>query len=247
MQIHIAENIRAERKARSLTQEQLAEALGVTVGAVSKWESGASVPEIGLIVRLAEFFETSVDVLLGYDWRGGGMGLAVERIRALRNEKRFDEATVEAEKALLKYPNSFVVVYGSALQYSLKGVERRCKKSYARALTLFERALELIAQNTDEHINEWTIRNNIADVTLCLGKTERALELLKKNNADGLNDGEIGYLLACEEHKPEEALPYLSNALIHGLTQMFRSVTGYFNAYCDLKDHDSALAVMQWM
>ena len=42
MHIKLGDNIRAMRKMRGLTQEQLAEAFGVTVGAVSKWESGDS-------------------------------------------------------------------------------------------------------------------------------------------------------------------------------------------------------------
>ena len=42
MQIHLHESIRAKRKALGLTQEQLAEAMGVSIGAVSKWESGVS-------------------------------------------------------------------------------------------------------------------------------------------------------------------------------------------------------------
>ena len=42
MTLRLAENIRTMRKARVLTQEQLAEVLGVTVGAVYKWEAGDS-------------------------------------------------------------------------------------------------------------------------------------------------------------------------------------------------------------
>ena len=42
MNISLSENIRSLRKERKLTQEQLAEVLGVTTGAVYKWESGVS-------------------------------------------------------------------------------------------------------------------------------------------------------------------------------------------------------------
>ena len=42
MKTNINENIKLYRKERKFTQEQLAEAMGVTVGAVSKWESGVS-------------------------------------------------------------------------------------------------------------------------------------------------------------------------------------------------------------
>ena len=59
MKIKIAENIRNLRKAHALTQEQMAEALGVTVGAVYKWEAGLSMPEIKLIMEIADFFEIS--------------------------------------------------------------------------------------------------------------------------------------------------------------------------------------------
>ena len=67
MDIMLAENIRRLRKERSLTQEQLAEVLGVTTGAVYKWEARLSMPELNLIMELADFFDTSVDVLLGYE------------------------------------------------------------------------------------------------------------------------------------------------------------------------------------
>ena len=247
MKLKIADNIRTFRKERKLTQEQLSEALGVTVGAVSKWESGSSMPDINLIVEMADFFETSVDVLLGYDWRSGGMAQALERIHTLRNEKRFDEATVEVEKALKKYPNAFEVVFKSAIVYSLKGVERRCQRSYQRALELFERSLELIAQNTNEKINEWTIRNHIAQIYLCMKRTDDALELLKKNNADGLNDGDIGDIYASVKHQPDEALPYLSNAMLDCFTKLHRTVQGYANAYADKRDHASALEIMLWL
>ena len=50
METKLAENIRAYRKQRNLTQEQLAEVLGVTVGAVHKWENRLSTPELAMIM-----------------------------------------------------------------------------------------------------------------------------------------------------------------------------------------------------
>lgn len=133
MSIRLAENIRKFRKERSMTQEQLAEAMGVTIGAVSKWELGSSVPDIDYIVELAQFFETSVDVLLGYEWKKGGMGEAAEEIKQLRRNREFRKGIRAAEKALQKYPNSFDVVYQSAMLYYLM----LDAKSSQRALELF--------------------------------------------------------------------------------------------------------------
>ena len=70
MQIRLAENIRALRRQHRFTQEQLAESLGVTPGAVYKWEAGLSQPELAIIVELSDLFDTSVDVLLGYEMKG---------------------------------------------------------------------------------------------------------------------------------------------------------------------------------
>ena len=64
MKLSLSENIRSFRRQRKLTQEKLAEALGVTVGAVYKWESGQSQPEQNQLVIITDFFDTSVDVLL---------------------------------------------------------------------------------------------------------------------------------------------------------------------------------------
>ena len=106
MKMMLAENIRAFRRERSLTQEQLAEALGVTAGAVYKWEAKLSVPELELIIQMADFFDTSVDVLLGYEIKDNRLEATVKRLQEYRRSKDWD-GLAEAEKALKKYPHSF--------------------------------------------------------------------------------------------------------------------------------------------
>lgn len=60
-----AQRITALRKERAMTQDQLAQELGVTAQAVSKWENGLSYPDITLLPKLAEVYNVRVDELLG--------------------------------------------------------------------------------------------------------------------------------------------------------------------------------------
>lgn len=63
----LGKRIAEHRKQLGLTQDQLAEQLGVTAQAVSKWENDQSCPDITTLPRLADIFGTSVDALLGRD------------------------------------------------------------------------------------------------------------------------------------------------------------------------------------
>lgn len=61
----LSENIKALRKSRGLSQEELALRLNVVRQTVSKWEQGLSVPDADLLIALSEALETPVSTLLG--------------------------------------------------------------------------------------------------------------------------------------------------------------------------------------
>ncbi|MBQ7800784.1 MAG: helix-turn-helix transcriptional regulator [Oscillospiraceae bacterium] len=65
MEETLGKRIVACRKRLGLTQDQLAEQLGVTAQAVSKWENDQSCPDIAMLPKLAEIFGTTTDALLG--------------------------------------------------------------------------------------------------------------------------------------------------------------------------------------
>ncbi len=67
MEETLGKRIVLHRKKLGLTQDQLAEKLGVTAQAVSKWENDQSCPDINMLPKLAELFGTSTDALLGCD------------------------------------------------------------------------------------------------------------------------------------------------------------------------------------
>ena len=72
----IADNIRATRMAARMTQEQLAEAVGVSRQTVAKWESGETVPDLEKCRLLAELFGVSLDDLANYE-PDENMGMAL--------------------------------------------------------------------------------------------------------------------------------------------------------------------------
>lgn len=66
-QLQLASNISELRHKRKITQDGLADFLGVTKASVSKWENGQSYPDIMLLPRLASYFDISIDQLIGYE------------------------------------------------------------------------------------------------------------------------------------------------------------------------------------
>jgi len=209
MKIRIAENIKNLRQTHSLTQEQMAEAFGVTVGAVYKWEAGLSMPEIKLIMEIADFFEISVDTLLGYEQQNGNVENRIQRIKQCIVEKDFEEGVSEVEKSLKKYPNYFSLTYAGAMLYRMKFLEEKCEDAMMKSNQLFEKAITMLYQNTENSINEVTILNHMASNYLMAGETEKGLELLKQNNVCNINSGQIGFIYTVELMKPEEAERYL--------------------------------------
>ena len=63
--LSLGEKIASLRKAKGMTQEQLAEQCSVSAQAVSKWENDLTAPDISLLPRLSELLGVSVDELLG--------------------------------------------------------------------------------------------------------------------------------------------------------------------------------------
>lgn len=245
MKINLSDNIRYNRKARGVTQEQLAAVMDVSVGAVYKWESGQSVPELNKLVELANYFDMSVDSLIGYEIKDNRLNSTVELLKTYRLNKNF-EGLAEAERALNKYPNAFAVVYNGALLYWLFGMEKSDKTMLRRALELFDRAELLLSQNDDQKINEVTIARTKAGIMQSLGNSEKAVEILKRNNVGGIYNTDIGLLLANDCNRPDEALEFLSESVLEISAAITNIVIGYINVYFSKKDYDLAFEIAKW-
>lgn len=93
--LNISENIVNLRHKKGITQDQLADFLGVTKASVSKWENRQSCPDIMLLPQLASYFDVSIDLLMGYEPQ-----LSPERIRKCYADLAGDFARLPFDKAM---------------------------------------------------------------------------------------------------------------------------------------------------
>ena len=90
MQLNIGMKIRELRHRNGRTQEALAEALGVTSQAVSRWESGGSYPDMEMMPAIANYFHVSIDALFGYyDDREDKIKTILDRASSLIDHQGF--------------------------------------------------------------------------------------------------------------------------------------------------------------
>ena len=111
MKINFAENIKNLRAERGLTQDKLADFLGVSFQAVSKWERGESVPDIYMIPIIADFFDVSTDYLLGHndEERKQEIEGFISDYYRLWNENKHEELLRTLKGAVKKYPMEFPI------------------------------------------------------------------------------------------------------------------------------------------
>jgi len=129
--INIGGTIASIRKEKAITQEQLSEVFGVSIAAVSKWETGTAYPDIELLPKIAGFFDISVDKLLGYDMSKAEMSIdeCFEKVNTLLGENK-SESTKEALTILsnlaYRYPNSVKVLvkYAKVKYQSVHGAPK---------------------------------------------------------------------------------------------------------------------------
>ena len=131
--MYLAENLKTLRKSKDMTQEEIAEIIGVSPQSVSKWERGDTFPDITLLPTLANLYNTSIDSLIGMEKINDDKALSnafLEGQRFLRDDDNAKAAEV-FEKALKIYPNDESLMLELALVYAIDGETEKLGKAEA--------------------------------------------------------------------------------------------------------------------
>lgn len=166
--MYLSQNLRKYRIINNLSQEDVAEYLGITAQSVSKWERGESYPDITFLPALANIFETSIDLLIGMDTiRAEETRLNIHN-KAVTYQRHgdYDAAEKTYRDALLIYPNKPGMLLGLASTLALKG-------NVNEAIELMERGLPLSINEKQKS----TMRATLCFLYLRAGQEEKANRL----------------------------------------------------------------------
>ena len=233
MQLDLGNNIRQLRRRDKRTQEALAEALGVTSQAVSRWESGGSFPDMNLIPSIANYFGVSIDELFGYtnDRTKRIDELVTQIYDMIRQNNGVDnnisECIAFARNALVEFPGNekLMLALASVLNtagyvrygechlideegYSVYDTEKhKAYEEWREAIPLYEKVLETLPNGRlrDRAVEE------LSQLYVNVGSYDKSLALAE-SAPKMWNSRELLRIYACDGKQQAKAM---GEALLH--------------------------------
>ena len=179
MELYIGQNLKNFRKARNLTQEEVAKHLGISFQSISKWERNDGYPDITMLPVLAHYYGVTIDELIGMNELESAQ--ALEEINKQWEENRSNNnhsANVQLMRDALKlYPNNaLLLVQLSASLERLDGTESE-KQEYLRQSIEVQ---EQIISYCDDSEVRGSVLFNIAHAYYRYGDYDKALAYAEK-------------------------------------------------------------------
>lgn len=184
-EINIGKKLIEKRKEKGITQENLANYIGVSKASVSKWEIGQSYPDILLLPRLAAYFNISIDELMDYapQMEGAEICKLYHKLCAEFTKKSFDIVMTEVHEILKKYYSCFPLLFQMA---TLMLNHYMLANSTEIQISVLEEAMALCqrikAESEDAHLIKQS--NSLeAAINMILQRPSETIDLLDNNMA----------------------------------------------------------------
>ena len=190
--LNFSENVSRLRKSKKITQEELAEFLGVTKTSVSKWETGTTMPDILMLPQIAAYFDISIDKLLGYEPQLTKRQIQIYYHKLSENfaNNKFEEVLEESEALVKKYYSCYGFLQQIAILWinQAMSISEIQKRNY-----LLEKVVD-ISDHILDGCKDIVICENIiaikAMAKLQCGKADEVIELIEdeKMNVNYIKD-----------------------------------------------------------
>lgn len=226
----LGNNIKKYRKDRKITQEQLAEVLGVSDQAVSRWENGTTYPDIELLPTIALYFGVTVDDLMGMEAFKDESDIAdiLKKRQELKNRGEVIKSCELLRKAVKRYPKNYELL--SMLVYDLEFANTDDEESRISNLHEAESLIErILAECQDEGLCRAMIGQKIW-VLNWLDRTDEAVALAEKSlpSMDDCREVFLKTILSGEKQR-EFCRKYMINLYF----EMWLTIQSYADINCE--------------
>ena len=230
--VSLSERLKTMRKTKDMTQEQLAEYMGVSPQAVSRWETSATSPDISALPQLADLFGISIDELLGYDEaeRQKEISKVIADAEEQINKNITEKPIAELRKALNRYPNNDRLL--TCLMYALYVAsedDEFCRKYDPEIISIYYR---IQRYSTDNYCRNETLRllfRHYCDT----GRTAEAKKLASNMaNAETCYDYNIYWAL-----EGKERVNFLKDRVSNDLRQLLWDIWAY-SVHSEISDDE---------
>lgn len=235
----VGEVIYKLRKERGITQDQLANFIGVSTAAVSKWESGISYPDITLLPILATFFNVTIDKLLNFkiELSDDEIMNIFSECEKLFSSGNLDEAIDKSKSYIAKYPSSYCLKLRLGLlfiMYSWKGSDKEMsKRMMGYSIQLFE---EVSENSSKVELIEQALFQ-LGALYPTIGEEDKAIEALNKIHKSELDPNVLLAGIYIEKKELKKARELLQSKLYKSISDITFVCLGLSNSYMkDEKD-----------
>lgn len=241
--MELGNNIKELRKQKGLRQEQLAEAMGVSTASVSKWETNQSYPELTLLAELADFFEVSIDTLVGHSLNADRMEALIAQMEKAVENRDDETAASLCKKILRNYPNSDRAVDTCADCYYRLFIYTN-KKIYMEHCIAQTKRLMSLKQGEPERERLERI-HYLGNQYGLLQQWDTAKEYYEQSNVSGSSDASIAECLL-KQGQQRKAIGLLSDVLAKSVFRQFQAVNILADCWLDLGETETACAALKW-
>lgn len=230
MTLYIGENLKKQRKLRELTQEQLADILGVSFQSVSKWERNEGYPDIETLPTIANYFGITVDELMGMS-RIKDTSEADNILKTVNenaSKGHIEENIALLEEAVKRFPNDYRLLSEYAHYLTFVDWDREGEAFRRNSLKAVEVAERILAECTDSKIRR-EMQSLICYYYKDAGMFDKAKEAAMK--LPGVWQSSEAIL--CHFLKGEERTEFLQNSVISQAALLYLTLQHLSDMDCE--------------
>ena len=247
MEMDIGKKLADLRRKKGLTQGQLAEKLGISPAAVSKWETGHSCPDITLLCPLARALDTNVDTLLQFEENLSDeeMTKKIQEVLETARHDGYEAGESKLLQLLHKYPNSIALKYNAAIVWnSFQMFFPPVSNELRQKWTVYRKELltEVRSSGASVYWQTATLRLaematlRLAEMAISAGDIQQGEALLKELPEQQEDPSAAWALLHLKKEEPQEALKTVQKRLYLIVRQVQSCLTMMLNPHITADD-----------